>query len=102
MMDRQMSASLDRWLTTDPRADYEPLPPPRCTECGGFLTMKPGRTEPWSQEDQCSGTVSQPCSWDADCGSFTKHAPHSFTVDAGVIEYRTCKKCGATNTWVEP
>lgn len=100
MMDRQMSASLDRWLTTDPRADYEPPPPPRCTECGGFLTLKPGRTEPWQNTEYCDAVIED--DYGAVCGSWTAHEPHIFTTDAGVIEYRTCKKCGATSTWVEP
>jgi hypothetical protein len=98
-MDRATAASLDRWLTTDPYADYEPPPQPRCTECGGFLTTEPERTEPWQHVEQCNGEGET--DWGAECGSWAKHAPHTWTVDAGVTEYRTCKRCGATNIWVE-
>jgi hypothetical protein len=98
-MDRHMAASLDRWLTTDPWADYEPPALLHCTDCGGFLKLKPERFEPWSQEEQCNGDAND--EYGAECGSWTVHNAHSFTVAAGTTEYRTCQRCGQVNTWVE-
>jgi hypothetical protein len=101
-MDRAMAASLDRWLTTPP-GEYDPeyMTPPHCGECGGFLKMEPERVEPGEDVEQCQGEPEPEGYYGAECGSWTQHAPHSFTVNAWVTEYRTCTRCGHVNTSVE-
>jgi len=101
-MDRHMAASLDHWLTTDPR-DSEPDEPVKlhCTECGAFLKWLPERTEEVEDRDRCGGYVPRQ-GLDPECGISRKHRPHTFPVGGHSEDYRTCAKCGMPDvrvTW---
>lgn len=98
----------DAWVTREP--DWgEPPTPPHCTDCGGFLTIGPERVESWEDIEQCTGISEAELAdkdnpkgmYGAECYNWNLHAPHTFSNHGGITEYRTCKKCGATNTWVD-
>lgn len=95
--------------------EYEPPPPPRCTECGGFLPWDPDEQEPWEETIECDGSAKEyteerwgqllailgpgtdrysysPC---GDMGG--PHKPHTEVVDAGVTFRTKCHKCGHVN-----
>lgn len=109
----------DQWLTTDRSLDYDELPPhPKCSKCGGFLRIKPDRTE--SKEDtlSCDGTAREVkvfysdhhlevnellgCGGSdhymqivSDCGVDTQpHAAHVDVMWAWCELHRTCPRCG--------
>ena len=102
----------DQWKTTDPWADWEPPPQPRCSKCCAFLTTEPERVTDWADEQTCDGTVKEveversPGVVDiigegtdivtySHCGIDTKpHAPHTEVLAAGITLHRTCKRCG--------
>jgi hypothetical protein len=100
MMDRHMASALDRWLTTPPwDGDPEYPTPPHCTSCGGFLPMTPSRTEPKEDIEHCDGGEND---WGLTlCGREGPHEVHDEVMGAWTIEYRTCRKCGHENKWVE-
>lgn len=75
---------------------------PKCTRCGGFLTLHPTSTEPWEEFQSCDGQLHE-----GEWGSFYGigeyecpqqiHEPHKVLMMAGTLEYRTCKRCGHVN-----
>jgi hypothetical protein len=110
---------LDAWLTREP--DYpEEAPQPRCEACGGFLRRSADRREPWEDTEPCDGQRTEVSyvysdadrevldiigwehigsrywvEYDPVCGLPEPHEPHDYVVAGGVIEYRTCRRCGA-------
>lgn len=88
----------DAWVTREPDYPEEPVNP-HCPNCGGFLTIQPERSEPFENTEYCDAVID--ADYGAVCGSWTAHEPHTFPVGGGVTEYRTCKRCGQVNTWVE-
>lgn len=104
-MNRQMAASLDHWLTTQPEEPDILVPGdegyPRCSGCGGFLRREPDRTEEKSKDGTCPGTDPEGA-YDTDCSLYaTVHGKHTEPMYWWSELYRTCRRCGQENVEVQ-
>jgi hypothetical protein len=95
--------------------DYEPPPPPRCYDCGGFLPWTPTSQEPWEDTIECDGSATADVAeregalldilgpgsdtyWMSPCGDAGgQHEPHTEVMAAGVTFRTVCPKCGTKN-----
>jgi hypothetical protein len=111
---------LDAWLTREPDYEGQEAVQPRCGACGGFLSFRAERSEPWEDTEPCDGQGTRVADtyteddreildiigwehlgettwidYDPVCGLPAIHEPHDYPVAGGTYEYRTCHRCGA-------